>query len=112
MPEPHLYPMPPNGLAPHPVPQAAASRQEIKLAEATPTAPEPLLRPASFAPAQPEPEAEEDLLGGFLLLEEDDEPDDGPDAVPSEELPQPACVPLFEIAADVKCRRWGRRKRD
>ena len=110
-PSSHLHPMPPDGLKPRSAPQAAPSISPAVLAETPPSQPEPLLHPARFGPVQlppalrptePEPApvpAEDDPFPDLLFCgEEDDDEDDIPDAVPSESMPVPACVPLYDLS--------------
>jgi len=107
MPSPHLHPMSPDSLRPRPAPQAAASGAPVRL-----TAPvqRPVPAPLSGAAKLPAEEKlpEEcilDLLSDDLLLfpeEDDDEDENEPDAVPTESMPIPVCVPLYEVSlADI-----------
>ena len=113
MPSPYLHPMSPDSLRPRPAPQAASSGRPVQLTApvqhtAAPPAPElpeiPLLS-ADLLPEAPLPSDDllpDDLLtDDFLLFAEDDDEDENePDAVPTETMPVPVCVPLYEISLD------------
>ena len=126
MPSPHLHPMSPDSLRPRPAPQAAAFGTPVQLTApvqrtvasslpqlqaAAPLTEASSLREAPLFPADLLPEAPllsndllpEDLLADDLLLfaeDDDDEDENEPDAVPTETMPIPVCVPLYEISLD------------
>ena len=84
-----LKPMRPDALMRRPSPQAQfnPALSTVKLREK--------------APAQ---EALDDLLEAFLDEADDDEPAE--DAVPTESMPMPVCVPLFEKAIPERAWWW------
>ena len=95
-----LRPMPRDGLAPRPAPQASAGGQKPQLiSQLQPEAPA-YLRPAAFSAPE-----EEDLLAGFVIEDEPDDMDDEPDLMDSQAMPYPACVPLYEVGDSGKRRR-------
>lgn len=109
MPSPHLHPMSADSLRPRPAPQAAAFGTPVRLSAPVQPAPVPQL-PAE-EPLFEEPVLPEDLLtDDFLLFAEDDDEDENePDAVPTETMPIPVCVPLYEVSlADIP---RGKRKK-
>ena len=97
---PHLHPLTADDLRPKPAPQAAAFGTLPLLGPANAAAPADfMLQPAAFAASAPPQQQEDNLLDSllsFLDEEEDDEDENEPDAVPTESMPVPACVPLFE----------------
>jgi len=104
---PHLRPMTPDSLRPRPIPQAAPSPSPAPLWQDAPEPVGTLLQPASF----PQEAAEEEpLFPDFFLSDADEEDDDDqPDAVPTESMPIPACVPLFDLT-DFSARGRKRKK--
>ena len=116
---PHLHPMAPDSLRPRSAPQASQAQSPVQLAPSAPSQPEPMLHPARFEPAQlppvlrptePEPPVEDDPFPDLLLCaEEDEDDDDEPDAVPTESMPIPVCVPLFDLS--IPPQRRGKRKK-
>jgi len=82
-----------------PIPVQAEAPAEAQ-SEDLPESPAVSFAPETEAqePAVPEAaSAEEDLLADFALeQDEDDEEPDAPDAMPSEQMPEPAFVPLCE----------------
>ena len=106
---PLLRPMAPDSLKPRPAPQAAPSISPGLLIPNAPVQREAQLHPASFAEEKPAP-ADELLFPDFFLSDPDeDEDDDEPDAVPTESMPTPACVPLFDLSSLAP--RRGKRKK-
>ena len=101
MPSPHLHPMSADSLRPRPAPQAAAFGAPVRLSAPVQPAPAPEL-PAEETPPE-EPVLPDDLpTDDFLLFAEDDEDENEPDAVPTETMPIPVCVPLYEVSlADI-----------
>ena len=97
-----LKPMGPDSLLRRPAPQAAASGEKAPLALRAEPEAEPLLQPAAFA----QPGEEPDLLAGFVIEEDPDEPDDTPDLVDSSLMPDPACVPLYDLDVSKPRRAW------
>ena len=102
----HLHPMTPDSLRPRPAPQAADASGPSRLSAPVPLPQIETLRPASFAPAI----KEEETLFDLFLTEEDDDDDAEPDLVPTESMPFPACVPLYDPGFG-DCKRGFRKKR-
>lgn len=99
--EPLLRPMPKDALIRRaPAPSAAPSARSPVLCEAQKDP--ACLRKPEFAPfparrAAPAEEALDELLGEYLMEEDDDDPVG--DAVPTHLMPMPVCVPLYEQPA-------------
>ena len=101
-----LKPMAADALLRRPQPQAAAPVKQVTFREAEKDS--PFFHAPAFAP-KPEKKAEptqelDALLSDFLADEDEEEPLE--DAVPTERMPVPVCVPLYEGFSPKKRSLW------